>query len=73
MIDDDRDDEPQRTICPDCGEPIHWYGIIKTGQPGQANYIEGECPCSEWQSRDEGGLWICYSKEHGDHEWERVE
>jgi len=65
--------------CPHCGEPIHWYNIILTGQPGQPNYIEGDCSCSEWENRDaEGGFGNYYSRqattqEGEDFEWERVE
>lgn len=63
--------------CPDCGLSIIWYDIILTGQPGQPNYIEGDCPCSEWEDRDAGGEWVCYSREASppdgeSHEWERV-
>ncbi len=65
--------EHEITICPDCGEPIHWFDIIQTGLPGQSNYIEGECSCAAWENREEGGDWSSYYTQKGLGDWERVE
>jgi len=52
------------TVCHKCAKTIDW-GCIMTGNPGEANYITGDCGCGRdaWRNEEDGGSWGRYSYE----------
>lgn len=70
-------EEIQITTCPECGEEIQWCDIIRTGRSGDSNFIEGDCICSNWQNRENGGDWDAFYRRpvnpYEDEYWECVE